>query len=239
MYGIVYKVINTVNNKVYIGQTVHKLEVRKNRHVKDALIRTSNIYFHNAIRKYGQQNFKWVVLEHCDSKEELDEIEFHYIKQYNSIKPYGYNLTFGGEGSFGYKHSDSIKKKMSEASFSSDRHVNRGKHLSKEWRGKISLSHIGVKLTEEHRRKMSESRKGRFAGEDSKCSRKFVITTPTGEEFYIIGLANFSRMYKNGLLDFRLLSAVANGKRNHHKWFKCRHFDEKIDFNIFCWDQEK
>jgi group I intron endonuclease len=232
---IIYKATNIINDKVYIGQTKNSLKIRKRKHIND--MRKSNTYFSNALNKYGSSKFVWEVIEDCESKEELDEMEFHYIKQYNSLKPNGYNMTLGGEGSSGYRHSSRIRKKMSKASMESGNHVNRGKHLSKEWRKKISESNIGKVISAEHRDKISKSKQGEYVGKDSKCSKKFVIITPLSEEFCIIGLANFSRKYKNGLLDFRLLSAVANGKRNHHKGYKCRHYNPEVDFNIPEYDR--
>ncbi len=218
-----------INEKSYIGQTVYKFADRRNRHIRNALGRNSNIYFHNAIRKYGKENFDWQILEYCDSKEELDEMEFHYIKQYNSFKPEGYNLTLGGEGAVGYKHTNKTRRIMSDVSFKSDKHVNRGKCLSKEWRKKISLANTNKMWSIEQRNNYRKARKNKFTGEDSKCAKKFVIITPENDSFCIIGLANFSRKYKDGLLDFRLLSAVATGKRNHHKGYKCRYFNKEID----------
>ena len=47
------------------------------------------------------------------SKEELDEMEFHYIKQYNTLKPNGYNLTLGGnKGTYGWKPTEDNKKNI-------------------------------------------------------------------------------------------------------------------------------
>lgn len=95
---IIYKATNKVNNKCYIGQTINALSYRRMHHYKDANSGRYSVYFHHAIRKYGKDNFIWEVLENCNSKEELDEMEFHYIKQYNSFKPSGYNMTLGGDG---------------------------------------------------------------------------------------------------------------------------------------------
>lgn len=92
-FGEVYCCTNKVNNKSYIGQSVD-FEKRKLRHlnVKD------NLYFHRAIKKYGIDNFEWKILCECSSKYELDEKEKYYIKELNTIRPYGYNLTYGGGG---------------------------------------------------------------------------------------------------------------------------------------------
>lgn len=53
---IIYKVTNKINNKVYIGQTVHTLNYRMAQHYKDA--RRDNYYFHNALNKYRRYDFK-------------------------------------------------------------------------------------------------------------------------------------------------------------------------------------
>jgi hypothetical protein len=40
--------------------------------------------------------FSWEMLCECETKEELDEMEIHYIRQYNSLsKNNGYNMTWG------------------------------------------------------------------------------------------------------------------------------------------------
>ena len=236
-FGIIYKAYNRINNKCYIGQTIQSLSVRKNRHINDSLYRNTNIYFHNAIKKHGSDNFDWEIIEFCDSKKELNEMEFHYIMQYDSLNN-GYNLTLGGEGSFGYKHTFKNRKVMSAASFKSNNHCNRGKHLSEKWKQKIGLSNKGKIITKECRDKISKSKTGKFIGKDSKCSKKFVITDTDGYSFIIHGLANFARQYKNGLLDFRLLSAVARGKRRHHKGYKCRYFDNNKDKDLKFWQAE-
>lgn len=118
-----------------------------------------------------------------------------------------------------------------------DKHPNRGKRLYKEWRQKISDSQIGKKLSEETKRKISITKKeNKLIGKDNHLSKKFVITQPDGVEFYVIGLTNFCRNFKTEKVDHRLLHAVANGKRNHHKGYKCRYYDEVIDKNIKYYD---
>lgn len=75
---IIYKATNKVNGKSYIGQTIQTIQRRAYCHKLNA-INGSKTYFHNAIRKYGFDSFVWQVIEICQSKEELDEMEFHYI----------------------------------------------------------------------------------------------------------------------------------------------------------------
>lgn len=92
MKGIIYKITNTVNNKSYIGQTRQSIQFRWNQHTS----KKDNTYFHNAIQKYGKDNFTIEILEECDVSE-LNEKEIFYIAKYDTFKN-GYNLTIGGDG---------------------------------------------------------------------------------------------------------------------------------------------
>lgn len=92
MIGI-YKITNKINGKVYIGQSLD-IEYRWKRH----LWASDNCAIHLAMRKYGNNNFSFEVLEECD-KSILNEREQYWITYYNSIVPNGYNMTQGGSGS--------------------------------------------------------------------------------------------------------------------------------------------
>ena len=76
--------------------------------------------FHNAIRKYGFENFKYEVLFKTYSKDietlkfVLDTMETYYIKKYDSVTS-GYNISYGGYGKRGVTPSKETKEKMSEA----------------------------------------------------------------------------------------------------------------------------
>jgi len=104
MEGIIYLARNTVNDKVYIGQTTSSLNRRRNGHYSASRKESDHLYFHRAIRKYGEDAFNWSILEtvHADSKEELESIlnekEAQYISTYDSNNcDIGYNLTSGGD----------------------------------------------------------------------------------------------------------------------------------------------
>lgn len=98
--GCIYKITNLINNKIYIGQTSTKIERRIDKHLIKANKANPKSFFHQAIRKYGFNNFIVEILENniFDSSL-LKERENYYILQYESYKSEkGYNLTVGGEG---------------------------------------------------------------------------------------------------------------------------------------------
>ena len=104
MIGIIYKVTNDLNDKVYIGQTMYLLENRWEWHINKANNPNDNCKFHKALRELGIQHFKIEELIRVD-KSMLDNYEIDYIKQYNSYLN-GYNSTFGGGGKRSYIYSN-------------------------------------------------------------------------------------------------------------------------------------
>lgn len=99
MVGYIYRYRNKVNGKVYIGQTTRSPTTRKCEHLAD-IRRGSNLYFHNAIRKYGESSFEFDILHQIEGDEtyvelRLNELEIKEILCHNSFIA-GYNLTKGG-----------------------------------------------------------------------------------------------------------------------------------------------
>ena len=121
--GVIYTFTNTVNGKVYVGQTT-KPRIRKSQHFKAAINFLDNSVFHKAIRKYGFDSFTYRIekIIACNSydlyRKRIDFYEREFIKFYDSMKR-GYNMTSGG----GYVWDNSVK---------------RGIHLSEEHKKKIS-----------------------------------------------------------------------------------------------------
>lgn len=107
MTGI-YKITNTVNNKVYIGQSID-IKKRWERH---RIVAFNNNYpqynclIYKAFRKYGLDKFIFEVLEEC-GEEDLNRLENLYIEKYNSCnKDKGYNMICADEGQGFEKLSD-------------------------------------------------------------------------------------------------------------------------------------
>lgn len=107
--GYIYKITNTENGKIYIGQTRKRVETRWTNHVACATNPKHKDYtipFHNAIRKYGRGAFQVDTIEECDNSL-LNDREIYWIAQFQSCDKYkGYNLSFGGLGQSKYSDSD-------------------------------------------------------------------------------------------------------------------------------------
>lgn len=125
VYGIIYKVENLINGKVYIGQTTQGYNRRycvKGKGVERIYKRHKmfkecgydyNKHLLDSIEKYGIKNFTVnEILDCAFSEYELNIKEKCWIQYYNSYKN-GYNYTTGGEGSFGH---NGMKRKNNPAS---------------------------------------------------------------------------------------------------------------------------
>lgn len=139
----IYKITNTKNNKVYIGQTERSLEKRWSEHRKMLLKDTHyNQHLQAAWNKYGGVNFLFSLVEKFDNQMNFDinMLEKYWICHYNSSNPLnGYNKTLGGEGG---SPSTETKKKQSLA--------RAGKALPESTRQKIGKAHRGrVKSAQE------------------------------------------------------------------------------------------
>lgn len=95
----IYKITNSINQKIYVGMTNKSIQERWEQHKKDSVkISLEKRPLYSAIRKYGIQNFIIEEIEKC-SEQEVCEREKHWIIFYNSYVD-GYNATLGGEGNF-------------------------------------------------------------------------------------------------------------------------------------------
>jgi group I intron endonuclease len=106
--GFIYRITNKENGMIYIGQTIQSLEDRWRQHRKKS---STCLYLKRAFEKYGIDNFIFEMICSCDN-EELDKLEIHYMNEFNSIVPNGYNLREGGNSG---RHNEETKKKISEA----------------------------------------------------------------------------------------------------------------------------
>ena len=156
----VYLITNLLNGKHYVGQTKNGFAFRWQEHLQEANAKQTNRLLYNALRKHGSENFEVSVLEKDIPQELIDEREKFYISEYKSYfeTGLGYNMTLGGQGVHGYKHTDSEKLKISEGTKAAweDLKANQPNKYRQlcEHRSKIAK---GKPKSLEHRQKLSQA----------------------------------------------------------------------------------
>ena len=94
----IYKIINNINKKLYIGKTDKTIKSRFEQHYKDSKkIKNQERLLYKAINQYGIENFSIEQIEECPSSKSNEREKF-WIEYYDSLKN-GYNATLGGDGS--------------------------------------------------------------------------------------------------------------------------------------------
>lgn len=175
---IIYKVTNTLNGKVYVGQTVKTLKERWAKHLSD---KSGCLGIKSALKKYGPENFTIEQIDQAESLEELNKKESEWIAIIGSLSPFGYNLTTGGDH---YRLSQESRDKMSKSLTGrklskshiekmSERMRNRivsqetREKTSKRCKGKTTWAK-GKKFTADHRAKISAASVGKVVSEETK-----------------------------------------------------------------------
>ena len=133
-YCGIYKITNVVTGDFYIGSAVN-LRMRYQDH-RSRLIgnRHANVHLQRAWNKYGADSFEFSVCEHCEKDRTIEREQFYIDNE----KP-TYNILPIAGSRLGSKASDEARQHM-------------------------SIAHIGVRQTEETKRKRSEALKGKPNG---------------------------------------------------------------------------
>jgi group I intron endonuclease len=156
----IYIYQNTLNNKIYVGQT-RDLVQRKREHKFSALQKKDNYPFYNAIRKYGLDKFNIIEIENINDTD-IDEAEQFWIQFFRSWdRNYGYNIDLGGCDN--KIMSQLTKDKISVSNkryYETHTHVSFGKIHTEESKQKMSEAQKGKKASEKTRQKLSKSHSG-------------------------------------------------------------------------------
>lgn len=136
----IYGIQCAVNGRWYVGQSsnITKRNTDEKRQLNEGTFH--NKHLQNAWRKYGAEAFKWIVLERCPVAE-LDKREIEWIKTLDSFAN-GFNLTAGGGGARGFKHSHEWRKRASERN-SNGRSPRLGKPISAEAKKRMREKALG------------------------------------------------------------------------------------------------
>jgi hypothetical protein len=252
----VYGLIDPRTDKpFYVGKgTIIDKYGRKYRRISDHLnlLDESNIFKNRIIRKINKLNLevKTVIYEQFKVEDDALKVEIELIKLYgrrNNKTGILTNLTDGGEGSSGFKHSEDTKKKQSEirkkyyetheANFKGCKHSEKSKtqssnSLKKYYKNNPHPS-LGIKRSEEVCKRQSERQLGKkppkeicykFAshGEKNYFAKSYTFISPKGDSYFVKG--EFKKFISNnGLSLMACKKSVNMGKipppknPNHNK----------------------
>lgn len=172
----IYMIQNKLNNKIYIGQAVD-IEKRWEKH-RSALRGGyhHNKHLQNSWKRDGEENFEFTLLLECEESD-LNMYEEYYIFELMTYDPrVGYNNNYGGDSG---RPTEETKRKLSE-------------------------SHKGKQLSEEHKRKISKT---------------VVQIDPTTNKIVKVWESSIEAERQGGF-NHRAISQCCNGKRKTHKGYK-------------------
>jgi group I intron endonuclease len=149
-YHFIYKTTNLLSGKYYIG--MHSTDDLNDGYMG------SGKRLRYSINKYGKQNHKVDILEFFDSRDELKKREKEIVNLNELSKEECMNIIVGGEGGA----------------------TRTGMFHTKETKNKISISLIGIKFSDERRKKISESGKGKHYGNFTDEHKKKISESKKG-----------------------------------------------------------
>ena len=213
--GVIYKITNTINGKVYVGQTWNVLW-RKTDHWR---ARGKSVLA-SAFRKYGRNSFTFETLaENVPNQPELDGLECYWINNLNARnKDMGYNIRLGGSRGLlteetkaklrlasvgrpsafkGRKHTEETKNRMRLKRLGGPGTRN-GHKNTPETNARIRAARTGIRLSDEHKRKISISQLGKPKSQETRIKMSIAAT---GRVFSDAARKSMSRGAKHRLLE--------------------------------------
>jgi len=143
MKNVIYKIRNVTNGKFYVGSTVdtrvrfqtHKRRLKKGTH--------QSPHLQAAWNKYGEECFKFEVVEHVDDPAKLLAAEQRWLDEHAG-KAHCYNWATDASAPMrGKKHTEEAKAKMTGVQLKGEQHYRYGKTVSEETRKKIGDTQRG------------------------------------------------------------------------------------------------
>lgn len=184
----IYKILNKINDKFYIGSAVD-LPKRWREHQRKLNEKThKNAHLQAAWDKYWNTSFEFVILEIC-SKDMLIEREQFWINATNCCdRSIGYNLNPTAGNMLGFKHSEETKLKFKNRIYTDEikanmskgqtgkkygyRPGNKGRIVSDKVKAQTSQRHKGKILSLETKALISAANKGRKISAEAIAKRE-------------------------------------------------------------------
>ncbi len=106
MYFIIYRTINNINNKYYIG-------CHKTKKLDDGYIGSGKL-LQLAIKKYGKENFTREILYLCKDSKEMFEKEREIVNEEVVKDKNSYNVKIGGEANYYFINHNHLNHKNNQ-----------------------------------------------------------------------------------------------------------------------------
>lgn len=231
MIYTIYKVTNTINNKIYIGFD-SDWPKRIKTHKSDYKRKNKLCRFYSAIIHYGWDNFLWEPIYQSKNKNHtLNEMENYFIEEYRTYIGFedcnGYNMTLGGDGALGsniktfrFYYNNEIVEITNIWEFCKGTNlspqtlyaVSYGAQLS--YKGFININYPNYIL---------------------KKDRIYKFQTPSGEN---IEINNIEKYCQENNIDAHALRAVCSGKRKSYKGFHQYQYTEQLKYYIYSFNNK-
>jgi group I intron endonuclease len=207
-----YRIVNVTNGKFYVGSSI-VVKTRLRTHRRDLRNGSHHCsYLQRAWNKYGEESFKFEIIEYFDDKVLLIEAEDRWLSVHQG-QSHCYNTGRTAKASFlGRTHADETKAKVSAAQKGKQHRL--GHTNSPEHRARQSAGMKGIKKSPEHCEKIRQRMigtsyaKGRIVSEEVRdLFRRPVNELTTGKQFRSVGdaaehfglqRANVNRTLRNG-----------------------------------------
>lgn len=162
----IYKIVNLINNKIYIGQTVQKNpKMRWYSHLRAAR-KGKKTHLCDSIRKYGIENFLWEILQEAHNLDELNALETCWENKFREEGYTLYNIRGTGNNRLHSKESIERMKESQKLAHARRRLTNNGveKHEVHSHKGKKNQWILTEEQKQKKKIKMKEVNKKSFGG---------------------------------------------------------------------------
>lgn len=186
--ALVYIAVNTVSGGCYVGYTTKTLEERRRKHFVQARSCRRRDRFGRAIRKYGEAAFHFLPISEYPCQLAALEAERVFIEL---LRP-RYNISAGGRGCAGYRHSEESKARMRAWHTAHPEHKPRtgvlapgtGKrgHQTKLARGTVARHWLGIPRSQETKAKVSATKRAKGLKASAKQRENLAIGCAASKE---------------------------------------------------------
>jgi len=169
IYFLIYKTINNINGKIYIGK-------HKTKNINDEYLGSGKL-LQRAIKKYGIENFTKEIIYICNTEDEMNKkekmiITEEFVKDINT-----YNVALGGQGgNLGEIVNQKIGVSMSK--------LLKGKKKTQKHKKSISAAKTGKKVSDETKDKIRKSVKKIRQATDEESRKKLFAHYGEQNGFY-------------------------------------------------------